>query len=87
MLFFLLYLIYPSTSASIFGTFVCLELDDGTSWLRRDLSVSCDDDAYALIRLYAIVMVLVYPIGTPLIYYYLLRRCERPSSLTVAPPL
>ena len=44
-LFLVLFLIYPSTSAAIFATFQCEPLDDGTSWLRADLSIDCNRHA------------------------------------------
>ena len=72
--FLVLFLIYPSTSAAIFATFQCEELSDGTRWLRADLSVDCDGDFHTLFRYYAGLMVIVYPLGTPLFYLFLLRR-------------
>ena len=51
--FFVLFLIYPSTSAAIFATFQCEELSDGTRWLRADLSIDCSGDTHTLFRVYA----------------------------------
>ena len=82
--FFVLFLIYPSTSAAVFATFQCEELSDGTRWLRADLSVDCDGDFHTLFRYYAGLMVIVYPLGTPLFYLFLLRRNRaRLDKLTV----
>ena len=72
--FLVLFLIYPSTSAAIFATFQCEELSDGTRWLRADLSIDCSGDMHTLFRYYAGFMVLLYPLGTPLFYLFLLRR-------------
>ena len=72
--FLVLFLIFPSTSAAIFATFQCEELSDGTRWLRADLSVDCDGDSHTLFRYYAGLMVIVYPLGTPLFYLFLLWR-------------
>jgi hypothetical protein len=72
--FLVLFLIYPSTSAAVFAAFQCEELSDGTRWLRADLSVDCDGDFHTLFRYYAGLMVIVYPLGTPLFYLFLLRR-------------
>ena len=74
VLFLVLFLIYPSTSAAIFATFHCEELSDGTSWLRADLSIDCAGAAHAGFRVYAAAMILIYPLGTPVLYYLLLRR-------------
>jgi len=73
-LFVILFLIYPSTSAAIFATFQCEELDDDTSWLRADLSIDCQSGTHTYFWGYAVLMVIVYPIGTPILYYVLLRR-------------
>ena len=72
--FLVLFLIYPSTSAAIFATFQCEELSDGTRWLRADLSIDCSGDTHTLFRVYAGFMFLLYPLGTPLFYLFLLRR-------------
>ena len=74
VLFLVLFLIYPSTSAAIFATFQCEELSDGTSWLRADLSIDCAGAAHAGFRVYAAAMILIYPLGTPVLYYLLLRH-------------
>ena len=82
--FLVLFLIYPSTSAAIFATFQCEELSDGTRWLRADLSIDCSGDTHTLFRYYAGFMVLLYPLGTPLFYLFLLRRNrERLNKLMV----
>ena len=82
--FLVLFLIYPSTSAAIFATFQCEELSDGTRWLRADLSIDCSGDTHTLFRVYAGFMVLLYPLGTPLFYLFLLRRNrERLNKLRV----
>ena len=43
-------------------------------WLRADYAVACDGEAHAPYRAYAGIMVAVYPVGIPLLYYALLRR-------------
>ena len=75
-LFLILFLIYPSTSAAIFATFQCEPLDDGSSWLRADLSIDCNSPTHNWYVWYASCMVLVYPVGTPLLYYVIL-RCHK----------
>ena len=47
--FFLLLLIYPSTSQNIFYAFQCLSIDDGRSLLRSDLSIDCDSTTLGLL--------------------------------------
>jgi hypothetical protein len=41
-----------------------------------DNSVGTEESAYLTVRMYAMVMVLIYPVGIPLLYAYLL-WCSR----------
>jgi len=70
--FLLLFLIYPSTSQNIFYAFQCLKLDDGSSLLRIDLSISCDSTTHKAFMVYAGLMGLAYPIGIPALYALIL---------------
>ena len=79
VIFAIFFLIYPTTSAKIFATFQCYELDneERSRFLRADLSVDCKTDVHQLMTVYASFMVFVYPLGMPLLYVYLLfYRCE-----------
>jgi len=66
------YLLYPSLCATIFSAVVCEDFDDGNSYLRADYSVNCDSSEYSSIYTVALVMILVYPIGIPIMYFSLL---------------
>jgi hypothetical protein len=72
--FTIFFLVYPTTSSKIFSTFQCFSIDDpaGSSYLRADFSIDCNTNTHMLMRMYAMVMVLVYPLGMPLVYFYLL---------------
>ena len=72
--FTLIFLIYPSTSHKIFSSFNCIPFDDPNQSraLRMDLSVDCDGALHRGMQIYAYVMMLVYPIGVPLTYAYIL---------------
>lgn len=72
LVFLILFFIYPSTSTKIFATFQCKDIGDGTRYLRADLAIDCDSPAHVGMLAYAIVMVLVYPLGAPALYAYLL---------------
>ena len=87
LLFLVLFLIYPGTSAAIFATFQCEELSDGTRWLRADLSIDCASTVHIGFSMYAALMILVYPIGTPAFYYVLLRRSRASLNQLQAPHL
>ena len=67
------FLCLVSTSQSLFEFFQCKEFpeaDGGTeSFLQRDMSVDCNGDRYKKFAVYAGLMVLVYPVGIPLMYF------------------
>ena len=72
--FVLVYLLFPSTSANIFATLQCETLDDPahSRFLRIDFAVNCDTAFHQLMMAYACLMILIYPIGVPVLYLYLL---------------
>jgi len=73
--FVVLFLVYPSCSSAVFQAFMCDEMDDGSAYLRMDYSMRCYaqnkgawDEEYIGVMVYAILMGLIYPLGTPLLY-------------------
>ncbi|GMI20483.1 hypothetical protein TeGR_g13545, partial [Tetraparma gracilis] len=71
------FIILPSTSTKILNTFYCDEMDDvegvpgdGGWYLKADLSIDCNSDGHKFYTRVALVMILVFPIGTPLMYFY-----------------
>ncbi|CAN0319369.1 unnamed protein product, partial [Scytosiphon promiscuus] len=60
---FIAFLVYSPVSYRIFQTFGCDELDDGETYLRADYSLSCSTSRHSWYRVYAFIMVAVYPIG------------------------
>jgi len=72
--FVLFYLLFPSNSAKIFATLQCETLDDHPerhSFLRIDFRVDCKTTFYTIMWWYAVVMIVIYPIGIPLTYIYI----------------
>ena len=69
--FFLMFILYPSISSSLFSMFYCVELEDGTSWLRVDLTLECSTDAYRAMMAFTFVMLGLHTVGTPVCYAYL----------------
>ena len=67
-----------SVSTTIFGSFNCTSIDPekllpGTpTYLRNDYSISCDSPRYRFGVVWAVVMIFIYPIGIPLMYFGLL---------------
>jgi nitrate reductase NapE component len=69
----LTFFIFPITSTAIFQTFACDYLEgNGQKWLRADYSISCTSTVHKAYQVYAALMVLVYPVGIPLLYTYIL---------------
>ena len=66
------FFIYSPVSNKIFQTFGCDELDDGESYLRADYSLSCRTSRHSWHNAYALVMVLVYPVGIAAAFMWLL---------------
>jgi hypothetical protein len=81
--FVLIYLLFPSTSAAIFATFQCEVLDDPakSNFLRIDFAVDCKTAFHKMMQYYAGLMILVYPIGVPALYAYLLFYRHRTELL------
>eukprot|EP00611_Tribonema_gayanum_P000411 TRINITY_DN10281_c0_g1_i1.p1 TRINITY_DN10281_c0_g1~~TRINITY_DN10281_c0_g1_i1.p1 ORF type:complete len:1126 (+),score=274.53 TRINITY_DN10281_c0_g1_i1:133-3510(+) len=68
-----LYLVFTSVSTTVLQTFPCDHLD-GTakSYLRADYSIECGTPTHTAYVAYAGIMVLVYPIGVPALFAWLL---------------
>ena len=66
------FVVLPSVSTMTFGAFPCVELDTGEELMISDYSIDCTSFQYNAGRVYAGVMLLVYPIGIPSLYTYLL---------------
>jgi len=67
------FLVFPGVSTGIFRSFQCHEVGNGESYLRVDYSIDCNGDFYNNLLLpYAGLMILLYPLGIPLMYFLLL---------------
>jgi len=72
------YLILPFTSVQIFQTFSCQDVDPDDvdsgddRYMTVDYSVSCSSSKYELGFVWAIASILVYPVGIPTYYFYIL---------------
>ena len=69
---FLLFMVYASVSHTIFQTFVCDPLDSGVSYLRADYDLVCWSRTHGAYMTYAGIMVLVYPVGIPAVFAWML---------------
>ena len=69
---FLIYAYFISICSVIFATFTCIEFSNGSRYLRQDLSVSCDTAQYARHRALAVIGVLAFVAGVPVMIVVLL---------------
>jgi hypothetical protein len=81
--FFVVFLLYPLLSKTVFHMFLCQTLGPGKRWHIDDLSVDCDSDVHVAFVLVAAVCIVVYPVGIPLTFFVLLRRDERRRQRSV----
>ena len=91
-LLLLTFFIYSSASSTVFQTFACETLDDEVEYLRADYRIICTDAKHRAFELYAGIMIMVYPVGIPLLYAALLfqRRqvlADAGADKTVAQPI
>ena len=81
-LLMLLFVVVPPVSYQVFLTLQCRDLDPYHKlptrevYMVADMSVRCDSSRYTKGRWWAIAMVIVYPVGIPLLYFWLLCRCR-----------
>jgi hypothetical protein len=68
-------LILPSTTSKIFETFICIDVDS-EKYLLADLSIKCYTQFWYNGVIYASFMILVYPIGIPIMYLLMLYRVK-----------
>jgi hypothetical protein len=72
------FLIYSTVSTTVFQTFACDRIDEDintavtTRYLRADYSIQCDTHEHNMYKAYAAVMIIIYPLGIPALYTWLL---------------
>jgi len=63
------YIVFVSASTMAFTTFLCKQYgDDETHYLIADRSIDCGSDSHKAYQVFALIMVLVYPIGVTTMY-------------------
>ncbi|GMH62118.1 hypothetical protein TrLO_g3231 [Triparma laevis f. longispina] len=75
---FMMFLILPSVSSKILNTFACRYFDGSYgSFLKVDYSIDCASDDHVFYEAYAKLCILIYPLGIPTFYVWLLRRARK----------
>lgn len=72
--FVIVFVVYPGCTNITLRTFLCKTLDNGEKWLRADYSINCNSSAHVFMSFYAAAMGVLYIVGTPLLYAFLLCR-------------
>lgn len=66
------YVAYVSVSTIFFGAVPCERFDDGRSFLRADYSISCDGDDYEKHFVLAVIGVVTFVFGVPMVFFAVL---------------
>eukprot|EP00966_Prymnesium_polylepis_P263695 6091521-Prymnesium_polylepis.1 len=76
----LTFLVIPSVSLRIFKAFSCFSIDSGNGEVKRflqaDPKISCDSGEYTATRYTSVAMIIIWPVGVPLMYTCLLALCQ-----------
>ena len=67
-------LLYSMASSAAFRAFVCDALDDGKVSLRSDYRIECNSPRHRTFQMYAVAMIVAYPLGIPILFAVLLFR-------------
>ena len=67
-------LLYSMASSAVFRAFACDPLDDGKVYLRSDYRIECNSLKHKAFQIYAAFMLVVYPLGIPIMFALLLFR-------------
>jgi hypothetical protein len=74
MALFISFLVYAPTCNALFMYFDCQLFEDGLSYLVPDPTIFCTDDRYIANLPFVVVSVLLYSVGIPAWYFWLLQQ-------------
>jgi len=77
-IFFIIFLFYPGCSAIIFRSFSCRLFDDGSRYLKTDLTINCDSEMHQNVLVYSVIMFFIWPVGVPTLYGVMVWKFRRP---------
>ncbi len=72
----LTFFVYSKVSSTLFQAFACDELHGDGNYLRADYRIKCTSTKHSIFQAYSVLMMLVYPLGIPVVYGVLLYRCR-----------
>ena len=74
---------YSMASSAVFRTFASDALDDGKVYLRSDYRIEYNSSKHKAFQIYAVFMLVAYPLGIPIIFALLLFR-ERKALVNIS---
>ena len=73
----LLFFIYPLVTTVAFDAFPCFEFEDGSRFLKKDVSIECDTAEHEVAKWLACVAIVIYPVGIFVLFASLLGYVRR----------
>ena len=73
---FIMVFVYTGACSVILPMFDCDALDDGNVYLRVDYTIHCDTIKHRVLMVFAGLMFLVYPLGIPIFFTFLLLKID-----------
>jgi len=78
LVLFTLFLIYPTVSAEVLAMYVCIYVEDADGnnrpYIERDFRLVCYDSQWRSYLGINIIFIIIYPLGMPSIFLYLLNH-------------
>ena len=75
IVFIFLFIIYPGITQILFEIFICTNVE-GIEYLTKDLRYQCYDETWTKWSIVSYFGILIYPIGIPILFYYVLKQNE-----------
>ena len=80
-MFFVIFLLYPLLSRTAFHLYACQSLGEGEQWHKDDMAIDCTSGVHSLFMVIGFVCIVIYPIGIPLVFLFLLWRNENDKAV------
>jgi predicted outer membrane repeat protein len=77
---FVVVLLYPLLCRTCFRMYACKELSETEGWHPDDFTIACNDSVHYFFLLLATIGVIVYPIGIPAGFMFILHRDKRKTD-------
>eukprot|EP01046_Picozoa_sp_COSAG06_P022042 COSAG06_NODE_1687_length_8714_cov_5.627742_2_plen_1485_part_00 len=72
MTFAVIFFFYPIVSSTIFQMLDCRPMDFGQEWHTYDLAIDCHGTLYKYVWMASCALIVAFPIGIPVFFYYIL---------------